>query len=68
MEGTGLSVRVVARIQVELTDESETKAERRERGRNNRRKMKVVGRSLRMIQDIIRGRIEKLKGGSRDGS
>jgi hypothetical protein len=39
--------------------EEETKGERREAGRRKRRKMRVVGRSVRALQDIIRRRAEK---------
>ena len=40
----------------------ETKGERRERRRRKPREMKVVGRSVRVLQDIIRRRADKLKG------
>ena len=42
-------------------DESRTKGERREYKRRNRRKMKVVGRSVRLLQEIIRKKAEKIR-------
>ena len=44
-------------------DEGKTKGERREEKRNSRRKMRVVGRSVRLLQEIIRRRAEKLRKG-----
>ena len=41
-------------------DESETKGERRDEKRRKRRRMKVAGRSVRLLQEIIRRRSEKL--------
>ena len=41
-------------------NEPETKAERREQKRRKRRRMKVAGRSVRVLQEIIRRRSEKL--------
>ena len=41
-------------------DESGTKGERREAKRRKRRRMRVVGRSVRLLQEIIRRRAEKL--------
>ena len=38
--------------------EPETKGERREAKRRNRRKMRVVGRSVRLLQEITRRRSE----------
>ena len=49
-------------------EEPESKGERRERKRRKRREMKVVGRSVRVLQEIIRRRAEKLRGNSRDGT
>ena len=43
-------------------EDPETKGERRERKRRKRREMKVVGRSVRLLQEIIRRRAEKLLG------
>ena len=37
----------------------ETKGERRERKRRKKREMRVVGRSVRAIQDIIRRRAKE---------
>ena len=42
-------------------DEGSTKGERREQKRRKRRKMGVTGRSVRLLQDIIRRRAEKLR-------
>lgn len=42
-------------------DERETKGERREDKRHKRRKMRVVGAGVRVLQDIIRRRAEKIK-------
>ena len=41
-------------------NERETKGERREEKRRKRGKMKVAGRSVRLLQEIIRRRSEKL--------
>ena len=49
-------------------EEPESKGERRERKRRKRREMKVVGRSVRVLQEIIRRRAEKLRGNNRDGT
>ncbi|MBI4298350.1 MAG: hypothetical protein HY666_01130 [Chloroflexi bacterium] len=43
-------------------DEPKTKGEQREKKRERRRRMRVVGRSVRLLLDIIRRRAEKLKG------
>ena len=43
----------------------ETKSERREGKRRKRREMRVVGRSVRALQDIIRRRAKEAK--SKDG-
>ena len=40
--------------------EPETRGERREEKRRKRRKMRVVGRGVRVLQEIIRRRAEKL--------
>ncbi len=42
-------------------EEGETKGERREAKRKKRRKMRVVGTSVRVLQDIIRRRAESLR-------
>ena len=41
--------------------EEETRGERRETSRRKRRKMRVVGRGVRALQDIIRRRAEKVR-------
>ena len=41
-------------------NEHETKAERRDKKRRKRGKMMVAGRSVRLLQEIIRRRSEKL--------
>jgi hypothetical protein len=41
--------------------EGETKGERREAKHDKRRKMRVVGASVRVLQDIIRRRAESLR-------
>jgi hypothetical protein len=46
-------------------DEHQTRGERREAKRRRRRKMRVSGRSVRTIQEIIRRRAERLVGKSR---
>lgn len=38
---------------------SETKGERRERRRRSRRKMGISGRSVRVLQEIIRRRVQQ---------
>ena len=47
---------------IRVMDEEQTKGERREAKRRSRRKMRVVGRSVRLLQEIIRRRAEKLRG------
>ena len=42
-------------------EERDTKGERREAKQRKRRKMRVVGRSVRLLQDIIRRRAEKAR-------
>ena len=42
-------------------NEDDTKGERRERKREKRRKMRVVGTSVRMLQNIIKKRADKLR-------
>ncbi len=42
-------------------EESSTKGERRERRRTSRRKMRVIGRSVRLLLEIVRRRAEKAK-------
>ena len=43
-----------------FVNEHETKAERRDQKRRKRGKMMVAGRSVRLLQEIIRRRSEKL--------
>ena len=40
--------------------DDETRGDRREEKRQKRRKMRVVGRGVRVLQEIIRRRAEKL--------
>ena len=47
-------------------DEHQTRGERREARRHKRRKMRVEGRSVRIIQEIIRRRAERIAGKSRE--
>ncbi|MFH1140749.1 MAG: hypothetical protein V1724_03550 [Chloroflexota bacterium] len=42
-------------------EESSTKGERREKKRRSRRKMRVIGRSVRLLLEIVRRRAEKAK-------
>ena len=42
-------------------EERETKGERRQQKRRKRRGMRVVGRSVKLLQQIILRRAEKLK-------
>ena len=44
-----------------MAGDEETKGERREAKRRKRRKMHVVGRSVRLLQEIIRRRAEKAR-------
>jgi hypothetical protein len=44
-----------------MASEGETKGERREAKRRKRREMHVVGRSVRLLQEIIRRRSEKAR-------
>ena len=46
-------------------DEHQTRAERREAKRRKRRKMRVSGRSVRTLQEVIRRRAERIAGKSR---
>ena len=46
-----------------MSAEGDTKGERREAKRRKRRKMKVVGRSVRVLQDILRRRAKKIRKG-----
>ncbi len=43
-------------------EEPQTKGERREEKRKSRSKMRVVGRSVRLLLDIVRKRAEQIKG------
>ena len=49
-----------------MADEDKTKGERRDEKRRQGRKMRVVGRSVRLLQDIIRRRAESLRSKKRD--
>ena len=42
-------------------EENFTKGERREEKKGKRRKMRVVGRNVRLLMDIIRSRSQKAK-------
>ena len=42
-------------------EEPDTKAERRERKRQSKRKMHVTGSGVRLLQEIARRRAERLK-------
>jgi hypothetical protein len=42
-------------------DQGDSKGERRERKRRKRREMRIIGRSVRLLQEIIRRRAEKLR-------
>jgi hypothetical protein len=42
-------------------EEHLTKGERREEKKGKRRKMRVVGRNVRLLMDIIRNRAQKAK-------
>ena len=46
---------------ITVTDDHKTKSERREEKRRSRGKMRVVGRSVRLLQEIIRRRAEQLQ-------
>ncbi len=46
---------------VMVGEEPETKADRRERKRQSKRKMRVTGRGVRLLQEIARRRAERLK-------
>jgi hypothetical protein len=43
-------------------DEPDTRGKRREEKRRKKRKMRVVGRSIRVLHEIVRRRAEKLRG------
>ena len=47
--------------QVMVGEEPEAKADRRERKRQSKRKMRVTGRGVRLLQEITRRRAERLK-------
>jgi hypothetical protein len=42
-------------------DEPDTRGKRREEKRRKMRKMRVVGRSVRLLQEIVRRRAERLR-------
>ena len=44
-----------------MVHEGETKGEKRERKRKKRREMRVVGRSVRLLQQIILRRAQKAR-------
>ena len=44
-----------------MVQEGDTKGERREAKKRRRRKMRVAGRSVRLLQEIIRRRSERLQ-------
>ena len=46
---------------VMVGEEPEAKADRRERKRQSKRKMRVTGRGVRLLQEITRRRAERLK-------
>ena len=46
---------------VMVGEEPDTKADRRERKRTSKRKMRVTGRGVRLLQEITRRRAERLK-------
>ena len=48
-------------------EEPDGKAERRERKRQSKRKMRVTGSGVRLLQEIARRRAERLKGHGEKG-
>ena len=46
---------------VMVGEEPDTKADRRELKRESKRKMRVTGRGVRLLQEIARRRAERLK-------
>ncbi len=44
-----------------LMDDAGTRGERRERKRKSRRKMRVTGKSVRLLLDLARRRAERVK-------
>jgi len=42
-------------------EERDTRGERREQKRKSRRKMRVIGKSVRLLLEMVRRRAEKLK-------
>ena len=46
---------------INIMDEGKTKGESREAKRRKRRKMRVVGRSVRTLQEIIRQKAERAR-------
>ncbi len=46
---------------VMVGEEPDTRADRRERKRISKRKMRVTGRGVRLLQEITRRRAERLK-------
>ena len=49
---------------VMVGEEPDTKADRRERKRESKRKMRVTGRGVRLLQELARRRAERLKKGN----
>ena len=48
-------------------EERETRGERRERKRKSRGKMRVIGRSVRLLLEMVRRRAERVKNGNKEG-
>ncbi|MBI4199009.1 MAG: hypothetical protein HY535_00850 [Chloroflexi bacterium] len=42
-----------------MTEEQETRGQRREKKRRSRLRMRVIGRSVRVLQEIIRRRAQR---------
>lgn len=47
--------------QVMAGEEPETRSDRREQKRQSKRKMRITGRGVRLLQEITRRRAERLK-------
>lgn len=47
-------------------EEPDTRGERRQRKRQSRRKMRVAGRGVRLLLDIVRRRAQRIKGDGKE--
>ena len=53
-------------VEMSSVEEPDTRGELRERKRQNRRKMRVTGRGVRLLLDILRWRAQRMKGDAKE--